>query len=269
VPAWAAAKAPEPTAAQRLVAALQAQLDALLKEGTDLALYPRYEALLAEAARAAEEHQADPASAAFYRIAARCYEVLGKHVEKEAAFARYIDVLVAHNKARAAAELCREADDLLARRELFVAAKILELMVAKFPDGPEAAAALYRLGTCHLWMDHYEPAEMALAQVIERWPGTPHAVQARLRLARAYIAQGKYLAAADLLERFVAQTPDSPERPAALFTAALARHLAGDYYPALLAYQHLLREAPESAYGPLARAALVKLRADVIVRASK
>lgn len=264
----AAAKAPEATPAARVATALQAKLDALLAEGTGIALHPRYEALLAEATRAADEHQDDPAAADLYRIVARCCEALGKHLEKDAAYVRYIDALVAHDKARAAAELRRHADALIARRELYVAIKTLELMLSKFPDGPQAAAALYRLGTCHLWMDHFEPAEAAFNEVVERWPKAPHAVQARLRLVRAYVAQGKHRAAAALLERFLAETPASPERPAALLYLAVARHLGADYYQALLSYQQVVREAPGSPYAPLARAALARLRGDVVRRAA-
>jgi len=261
-----AAEAPKPTEGARVAAALQARLDALLKEGNGLALHPRYEALLAEASQAAEKHAAGPAAADLYRVMARGYEALGKHPEKDAAFARYIDALAARDKGRAAAVLQKEAERLIARRELYVAIKILELALAKFPDGPAAAAALYRLGTCHLWMNQYEPAEAALAEVIERWPASAPAVQARLRLARCYASSGKHASAVAVLERFVAEDRQSPERPAALFYLAVAQHLAGSYYPALLTYQQVAKEAPKSPYAPLARAALARLRGDVLRR---
>ena len=261
-----AAEAPAPTPAARTIAALEARLGELLRQGTGLVFRDRYEALLTDAALAAEEYAADPAAPDFYRIIARICEALGKHPEKDAAFAHYIDLLVARDKARAKDALRREAEALIARRELFAAIKILQLTLVKFPDGEPAAYALYRLGTCHLWMDHNDAAEEALADVVERWPNSPHAVDARLRLTRAYLSKHNYAGAIPLLERFVAEQPKSPDRPAALFFLAVARHFSRDYYRALIAYQRVAREAPKSPYTPLAKASIAKLRADVLRR---
>ncbi len=259
----------EDTPAARAAGMLQDRLDALLAEGTDIALHPRYEDLLADANQAAEQYAADPAVADIYRIIARCCEALGKHPEKDAAFARYIDALAARDRDQAVAELRREAQALIARRELFVAIKILELALERFPDGPQAAEALYRLGTCHLWMDQFDAAQEALRDVIERWPDSPQAAQAHLRLARTLLAQGNATQAATLLADFLEEAPDAPQRPAALFTLGVARHLAGDSYRALLVYQQVVREAPDSPYAPLARAALVALRGSVVEQAAK
>jgi len=257
-------KKAEPSAAERAVAELEKRWAALRQEGTAFALRGRYEALLAEASNAAERHAADPAIARAYWVIARCCEVLGKHPEKEAAFERYVDILVAHSKERAAAELRAEADALIARRQLFPATKLLRLMLSKFPDGPEAAWALYRLGTCHLWMDRFDEATAALAEVVARFPKTPLAIEARLRLARANVAHDTPGESVATLESYLAQGGDLPQRDAALFDLAVARYLSRDYYGALVGFQRLIREAPKSPYVPIARACVAKLRADVL-----
>ena len=261
-----AARGEPPTAAARAVADLEARLAALRKEGTAFALRDRYEALLADASAAAENHAADPAAARAYWVIARCCEALGKHPEKEAAFARYVELLVASSKERAAAELRAEIEALVARRELFPAMKLLRLMLEKFPDGPEAAWALYRLGTCHLWVDHFEDAATALSEVITRWPDGPAAVDARLRLARTYIARGAPAEAVPVLDVPAAQKPDTPHRDALLFDLAVARYLSRDYYGALVGFQQLIHAAPESPYAAIARAYVAKLRSDVLDR---
>ena len=259
-----AAAKEEPSAAARAVADLDARLAALRKQGTAFELRPQYEALQAEAAAIAERHAADPDAARAYWLIARCCEALGKHPEKEAAFARYIDALLAHSKERAAAELKTEAEALIARRELFPAIKMLRLMLSKFPDGPDAAYALYRLGTCHLWLDQFEDATTDLGEVIERWPKSDVALHARLRLARASLLQKRHGDATELLEEFLATQPDAPGRDAALFDLATARYLAHDPYGSLVAFQRLIREAPKSPYADVARAWIAKLRGDVL-----
>jgi len=260
--------APEPTPAARAVAVLEARLTDLRKEGTGLALRERYEALLADAAAATEAFAADPAAARAHWIIARCCEALGKHPEKEAAFERYIDALLARAKDEAAAALRSEIEALVARRELFAATKLLRLMLAKFPDGPEAAWALYRLGACYLLMDHFGDAATAFAEVLERWPDSPAAVQARLRIARANLAQRKSADTTAALAAFLAQHPDAPQRDALLFDLAVAHYFARDYYSALVAFQRVVREAPNSPYVPIARAAVARLRADILNRLS-
>ncbi|MBM4037877.1 MAG: tetratricopeptide repeat protein [Planctomycetes bacterium] len=264
----APAKEQEPTAAARAIATLEGRLAELHKEGTGLALRERYEALQADAAAVLEAHPADPASVRAHWLIARCCEALGKHPEKEAAFERYIDALFAAAKDRAAAELRSEIEALVARRELFAATKLLRLMLAKFPDGSEAAWALYRLGACYLLMDHFADAATAFGEVLERWPDGPAAVQARLRIARANLAQRKAADTAASLADFLAKHPDPPMRDALLFDLATAHYLARDYYNALVAFQRLVREAPSSPYVPIARAAVAKLRADTLNRLS-
>jgi len=258
-------KAP-PSEGAKAAAELQAKLDALRKEGTGFDLRTRYQALLTEAAAVAERHAADPTAARAFLIIARCCEALGKHPEKEAAFARYVDLLAAASKDQAVAELRAEAEALVARRELFSAVKLLRLMLSKFPDGPEAAYALYRLGTCQLWMDRYDDAAAALSEVIQRWPKDELAAQARLRLARTNVLQNKHADSVPLLEAFLEQNPKSPDRDAALFHLAVARYLAADPYGALLGFQRVLRDAPKSPYAELARAALAKLRSEILRR---
>ncbi len=264
----APAKAPEPTPAARALATLETRLAELAKEGTGLALRERYEGLQADASAILEAHATDPASVRSHWIIARCCEALGKHPEKEAAFERYIDALFAAAKDKAAAELRIEIEALAARRELFAATKLLRLMLARFPDGPEAAWALYRLGACYLLMDHFADAAAAFAEVLERWPDGPAAVQARLRIARANLAQRKTTDTAAALADFLAKHPDPPMRDALLFDLATAHYLARDYYNALVAFQRLVREAPSSPYVPIARAAVAKLRADTLNRLS-
>ena len=256
----------QPPKAARQAAALEARLAALLEEGTGFALRERNDALLADASAAARRLAADPAAARACLVMARCCEVLGKHPEKEAAFTRYIDALVAHSKGDAAKALRAEAETLVARRELYAAMKILRLMLARFPDGDEAAYALYRLGTCHLWMEQYDEAAEPLGEVLQRWPRSELAVEAQLRLARAHFAQGKHGECIGLLEASIAQHPKSPRRPALLFDLAVARYLSADYYGAIAGFQRVLREAPKSPYAPLAEACLAKLRAEVLKR---
>lgn len=252
--------------AGRDAAALEQRLGALLKEGTGFALRDRYEALLAEASALARRHAADPAAARAYLVIARCCEVLGKHPEKEAAFAQYIEALVGHSKADAAKALRGEVEGLVARRELYAAIKILRLMLAKFPEGDEAAYALYRLGTCHLWLEHYDDAAEPLGEVIQRWPQSDVAVEAHLRLTRANTAQGKHGESVGLLEACLAQHPKSRHVPALLFDLAVARYLSADYYGAIAGFQRVLHEAPKSPYAPLAKASLAKLRSEVLRR---
>jgi len=261
----AKAKAPASKAA-RAVAAVDRKLAALLAEGTGFELRQRYEALLAQASAVARTHAADPASARAYLVIARCCEVLGKHPEKEAAFAHYIDALVAHSRPEAARELRREVEALVARRELYTAGKILRLMLSKFPEGDQAAYALYRLGTCHLWMEQYDEAASALAEVVERWPKADVAVEAHLRLARANLSQGKSAESIGPLEACLAEHPKSPHRIPLLFDLAIARYLSADHYGALVGFQRILREAPRSPYAPLAQTCLDKLRAEVLQR---
>ena len=275
-PARAAQKQPTaraaekpPTPAARAVAALEARLAAQLAQGTEFEHRAHYEELLADAAKLAQNQAADPAAARAYWIMARCHEALGNHPEKDAAFARYIDTLLARSKALAAKELRAEIESLVGRRELFAAIKVLGLMLAKFTDGPDAAYALYRLGTCNLWMDRIEPAIEALSEVVTRWPKSRIAAQARLRLARANVQQNKHAATITVLERFLAEQPDAPERSAALFDLAMARHLLGDHYGALLAFQRIVRDDPESPYVPLARAELARLRSHILQRIAR
>lgn len=267
-PAAEKPKEHELTAAARAVAALESRLAELSKQGTGLALRERYEALLADASAVLEAHPTDPAVARTHWLIARCCEALGKHPEKEAAFERYIDALMATDKERAASELRTEVEALVTRRELFAATKLLRLMLAKFPDGQEAAWALYRLGACYLLMDQFAEAAKAFAEVLERWPDSPAAAQARLRIARANLAQGKAADTPPLLEPVLAQRPDPPLRDALLFDLAVAYYLARDYYSALIAFQRLVREEPNSPYVPIARAAVAKLRADTLNRLS-
>jgi len=261
-------KAAEPSPAAQAVAGLEARLAELRKEGAGVALRERYEALLADASAVAEAHAASPDAARACWVIARCCEALGKHPEKEAAFERYIGLLMAQSKDRAAAELRAEVEALVARRELFAATKLLRLMLARFPDGPEGAYALYRLGACYLLMDHFGDATAALREVIEKWPDSPVAAQASLRLARANVAQNKPGDTVALLEALVAKGPDAPGRDAALFDLAMAHYLARDFYSALVAFQRLVREAPSSPYVPIARAAVAKLRNDLLARIS-
>ena len=264
--ALAGQKPPAPTPAARAVATLEARLGALLKEGTGFAFRRRYEAMLAEASAVAERHAGHPGAARAHLVVARCCEVLGKHPEKDAAFAHYISLLVAHSKTEAAKELHRAVEDLVARRELYAAIKILRLMLSKFPEGDEAAYALYRLGTCHLWLDRYEEAAGALAELLQRWPASTVAVEARLRLARANLLQGKPAESVGLLAAHLAQNPKSPRRIELLFDLAVAHYMSADYYGALAGFRQIAREAPKSAYAPLAQAWLAKLRAEVLKR---
>jgi tetratricopeptide (TPR) repeat protein len=291
--AFAAEKAPEPPPAARLIAALEGRLEALRKEGTGLALRERYEAILADASAMVEAAAGvgtggppvpppdKPTALALARahwLIARCCEALGKHPEKEAAFERYIDALMAVAQDQAAAELRTEIEALIARRELFAATKLLRLMLAKFPapteptaakpDGAEAAWALYRLGACYLLMDHFADATTAFSEVLERWPDSPAAAQARLRIARASLAQRKAGESAAMLEAFLAQRPQAPQRDALLFDLAVARYLSHDYYSALVGFMRLVRDAPDSPYVPIARAAVAKLRTDILNRLS-
>jgi TolA-binding protein len=264
-PPKAGAKA-EPTPAARAEADLDARLAALQKEGTGFGLRARYEALLAEAATLAERYAADPAAARAQLVIARCCEALGKHPEKEAAFARYIDALAATSKEAAAADLRAEAEALIARRQLFPAVKVLRLMLSKFADGPEAAYALYRLGTAQLWMEHYDEAAASLLEVVQRWPKSDTAAEARLRLARANLLQGKHAQSVDLLETVLAQEPKAPRRDAALFDLAVARYRSGDHYGALVGFQQLVREMPKSPYAEPARSLVARLRNQVLRR---
>lgn len=262
--AGAAAEPKEAAAGAKAVAALDARLAALLEEGTGFELRDRYDALLADAAAATQRYPDTAATARGHLIVARCCEVLGQHPEKDAAFGRYIDALVAHSKAEGAEALRREIEALVARRELHGAIKLLQLMLAKFPDGDHAAYALYRLGTCHLWLEDYDNAAGPLGEVIERWPKGDLALQARMRLTRIHFAKNTHGEAAALLEACLAQHPKTPHRPALLFDLAMARYLSADYYGALVGFQRLLREAPKSPYAPLARTCLAKLRAEVL-----
>jgi len=256
----------DPAVAARAVADLEARLAALQRQGTGFALRARYEALLGEAATLAERHAADPASARAHLVIARCCEALGKHPEKEAAFARYVEQLVASSKDRAAAELRAEADALIARRQLFPAVKVLRLMLSKFADGPEAAYALYRLGTAQLWMERHDEAAASLLEVVQRWPKSEFAADARLRLARANLLQGKHAQTIDLLGSFLAEEPKSPKRDAVLFDLAVARYTSGDHYGALVGFQQLLREMPKSPYAEPARSVVARLRNQVLRR---
>jgi len=256
----------KPTETARRVAALEQRLAAQLAEGTGFAHRARYEALLAEASAVAERSPKDPAVARAYLVIARCCEVLGQHPEKEAAFGHYIDALVAHSKADAATALRAEVEALVARRELYAAIKILRLMLARFPEGEEAAYALYRLGTSHLWLAQYDEAAKALSEGVQRWPKGELGVEAQLRLDRAYFAEGKHGEATGLLEACLAQHPKTPRRPALLFDLAVARYLSADYYGAIAAFQRVVAEAPDSPYAPLAKASLGRLRSDVLKR---
>ncbi|GAG36414.1 unnamed protein product, partial [marine sediment metagenome] len=188
-PALAAEPKAQPSDAARAVAALEARLAELLEQGTGLEHREAYEALLASATTAAEKHAADPAIARAFLVIARCCEALGKHPEKEVAFERYIETLLRRSRDEAVKALRQEVESLVARRELYVAIKTLQMMHARFPDGPEAAYALYRLGTCHLWMDQFEEAIAAFNEVLRRWPKDEVAPQARLRLARCHLLQ--------------------------------------------------------------------------------
>ena len=226
------------------IAALEARLTELNKEGTGLAL-PRAATRPSSPTPppSSKQHAADPASARAHSIIARCCEALGKHPEKEAAFGRYIDALFAIAKDQAAAELRAEID-IVARRELFAATKLLRLMLAKFPDGPEAAWALYRLGACYLLMDNFADAAAALrrgarplAQRPGRRPGPPAHGPSQPRPAQARRHHRR-------TRDFLAEHPNAPQRDALLFDLATARYLAQDYYGALVAFQRLVREAP-------------------------
>jgi TolA-binding protein len=221
-----------------------------------------YEALMAQASALAVK----PGSERAYLVIARCCEALGKHPEKEMAFRHYIDALLAKSKGDAETALRAEAEALIARRELYAAIKVLERMRTVLPEGPPAAYATYRLGTCHLWMDKHEEAAAALTEVVQQWPKDPLAVEAALRLTRCHLAAGTPGEAVAVLSQCIADHPDTPHRDALLFDAAVAHAMAADHYGALVAYQRLLREAPESPYADLARASLVKLRNDVLKR---
>jgi len=260
----AVAGAGEPTEAARQVAALDARLADLLKEGTGFEVRERYEALLTEASALARQHAEDPAAARAYLVVARCCEVLGRHLEKDAAFGQYIDALVAHSKEEATKALRAEVEILVARRELYAAVKMLRLMLGKFPDGDAAAYALYRLGTCHLWLEQYDEAAAPLGEVLERWPKSELAVEAQLRLNRAQFAQGKHGECIGPIEACIAQHPESKHRPELLFDLAVARYLSADYYGAIAGFQRVLHEAPKSPYAPLANACLAKLRSEVL-----
>jgi len=264
--ALAGEKKAKESVAARAVAKLEARFSALRKQGTGLALRERYEALLAEASAVAERHAKDPASARAFLMVARCCEALGKHPEKATAFARYIDVVAKHAKERAVAELRSEVESLVDRRELFEAIKLLGLMLSKFPEGPEAAYALYRLGTCHLWMDHHEEATGPLGEVVERWPKSDIAVQARLRLARANFAENKHDDTISALETFLKQDRKCPERDALLYHLAVARCRSGDRYGGLVDFQRIVREAPKSPYARLALAELARVRSEILRR---
>ena len=157
---------------------LEARLNALLAAGAAMERQDAYNALLADASALAVK----PGSERAYLVLARCCEALGKHPEKEMAFRHYIDALLARSKGDAEKALRIEVEALIARRELYPAIKVLERMRSLLPDGPAAAYATYRLGTCHLWMEKHEAeAAKALAEVVEQWPKDPLAVQARQR----------------------------------------------------------------------------------------
>jgi len=262
----AEAPPPAPTAGAKAAAQLEQRLAALRKQGTGFALRGRYEALLADASEAGQVHAADPTAARAFYVISRCCEALGKHPEKEAAFERYVEILVGHAKDRAATELRAEVERLVASRELFPALKLLRVMLAKFPDGPEAAFALYRLGTCHLWMDRHDDAVAALSEVVARWPKDAIAGDAALRLARAHLARRTPGEAVPVLERFLAANPKAPQRDAAIFDLAAARYAAADYFGALVGFQHLLQDAPKSPYAPIAQAYVAALRAQLLQR---
>lgn len=264
--ATAAEKAKPATEGAEAVAALEGRLATLLKQGTGFELRQDYDTLLNDADADSKRYAADPGAVRVYLVIARCCEVLGKHPEKDAAFGRYIDILVAHSKAEAAQALRREVEALVARRELYGAIKMLQLMLAKFPDGDHAAYALYRLGTCHLWLEDYDDATGPLGEVVERWPKSDLALQAQMRLTRAHFAKNNYGESAALVEACLAQHPKTPRRPDLLFDLAMARYLSSDYYGALVGFQRLLREAPKSPYAPLARTCLAKLRSEVLHR---
>jgi predicted Zn-dependent protease len=71
-----------------------------------------------------------------------------------------------------------------------------------------------------------------------------------------------------MLEAFLAQRPQAPQRDALLFDLAVARYLSHDYYSALVGFMRLVRDAPDSPYVPIARAAVAKLRTDILNRLS-
>ncbi|MFP4057528.1 MAG: tetratricopeptide repeat protein [Candidatus Brocadiia bacterium] len=266
-PALRAGEPPEePTPAAQAVAQLEQHLAALLDEGTDLEHRTPYESLLNDAARVARDYPDEPAAARAYLVIARCHEVLGNHPEKEAAFQRYVDVLAGRSQDHAAEALRREAEALVARRELYVAVKVLQSMLARFPEGPQATYALYRLGTCYLWMDDYEEAAEAFAEVLERWPDSELALQACLRMARCNFLRGQPGQSIPLLEGYLESHPEGPRRAALLFDLGVAHYVSRDYYAALVQFQELVQKAPESPYAEVARACVAKLRAEVLER---
>ena len=248
------------------VAALVESWQELHARGTAFELRPAYQKLQARAARVAEKLGDDPAAAGAYLVLARCCEVLGEYPEKDAAFERYVELLAQRSNDQAAAALREEAERLIADRELYPATRVLQLMLRKFPEGPSAAWASYRLGTAYLWMGDEEKAIEALKRVVEQWPNDPIAVEATLRLARAYMAGEDPGEAVAVLEDFLKAHPKSKDRDAALFALGVAHQMCKDYYSAVATFLELARQAPDSPYAPAARAMVARLRASLIQR---
>ena len=248
------------------VAALVRSWEDLYAKGTAFELRADYQRLRAKASQLAAKLGDDPAAADAYLVVARCCEVLGEYPEKDTAFERYVDLLERRSKDLAAAALRKEAERLIAIRELYPATSVLRLMLRKFPDGPNAAWALYRLGTTYLWMGEEEKAIEALREVVERWPKDQIAIEATLRLARAHMAGEEPGEAVAVLEDFLKNHPKAKDRDAALFALGVAREMCKDYYGAVATFLELARSAPNSPYTPAARAMVAQLRAKLIQR---
>ena len=132
------------------------------------------------------------------------------------------------------------------------AAKSCEAFLAKYPQDPSAADALYFLALSQKAQNDNEQAVKTLGQLTDRFPGSLHQVDALLLTGQSLESLGKQDAAIDAYKQMLAAAPET-RKPDALYSLGLAQYKAGQYDDAAKQLTSLSTDYPNSPYAKPAK----------------
>jgi len=125
-----------------------------------------------------------------------------------------------------AEKLFIEAEELYAQESYEKALALYERYIDRYPDGPEAAVSMLRMGTIHTELSNFEDAHRYYSQLLADYPDSAYGLDAKIGMLNAYYYEGRFSEVIKLASVLLADTV-SKEHLAKTYS------ILGDTYMAL------------------------------------
>ncbi len=120
-------------------------------------------------------------------------------------------VLTVPEEAGLGKKLFSQAEKLFQAKSYQQAAEVYHEYLARFPDGPQAAGAFFKIGTIHTALGSHSKARDVYQRLLDAYPGSSFAEDARVEILISYYNEGMYSEvieqAADFLKGTVPSAP--------------------------------------------------------------